>query len=184
MVKVAILHEGNSNKTNDNALLKLLIKDLGFDSDRAEFFGFGSKSNFFKIDNPKYQRLKLQIEEAEISKVLFVVDTDYKEKDTTYGGFENTNNELDKVINTLEIESRSNIYITCDPSQKDGYLESLILSTISNEQKECIENFLECSEFKSKENDKSVYDGVEIVEETIPFNSDEKQQMRKEKDKK
>ena len=29
-----------------------------------------------------------------------------------------------------------------------------------------------------------INDGVEIVEETIPFNSDEKQQMRKEKDKK
>ena len=39
-------------------------------------------------------------------------------------------------------------------------------------------------ELLNKENDKSVYDGVEIVEETIPFNSDEKQQMRKEKDKK
>ena len=160
MVKVAILHEGNSNKTNDNLLLKLLIKDLGLESDRAEFFGFGSKSNFFKKDNPKYQRLKLQIEEDEISKVLFVVDADYKKNDAKYGGYENTESELKNIIAQLGISGYSDIYITCDPVKQDGYLESLILSTISEEQKKCIEEFLECSEFKSKENDKSILNQI------------------------
>jgi len=31
MSYVAILHEGNAKKTNDNALLKLLMNELGLD---------------------------------------------------------------------------------------------------------------------------------------------------------
>ena len=160
MVKVAILHEGNSKKTNDNELLKLLIEDLNLDLDRVEFFGFGYKSNFFKHDNTKYRELKLQIKEEAISRVLFVVDADYEVNDKIYGGFDNTNNELEKIIKSLKILDIADIYITCDPQTKDGYLESFILSTIPQEQKDCIESFLKCSEFKSKENHKSILNEI------------------------
>ncbi|MGE4419403.1 MAG: hypothetical protein AB7D38_06165 [Sulfurimonas sp.] len=160
MVKIAILHEGNTQKTNDNELLKLLIQDLGLDLNRVEFFGFGPKSNFFKIDNPKYDRLKLQIEEEAISRVLFVVDADYEITDIKYGGFDNTKNELEKIINSLKISDIADTYITCSPQTKDGYLESLILSSIPQKQKECIESFLDCSEFKSKENHKSILNEI------------------------
>jgi hypothetical protein len=166
MVKVAILHEGNSKKTYDNELLKLLIEDLGLDIDRVEFFGFGTKSNFFKSENEKYKRLKLQIEEEAIGQILFVVDADYESNDKVYGGFENTEAELKKIIDTFGISSMSDIYITCDPNTKDGYLESLILSSISEKQKECIETFLDCSEFKSKENHKSILN--EIYKKAYP----------------
>ncbi len=160
MVKVAILHEGNSNKTNDNELLKLLLNDLGFDENEVEFFGFGSKSNFFKLDNTKYKRLKLQIEEESINKVLFVVDADYEINDTKCGGYENTKLELEKIISDLSLSEISDIYVTCDPQTEDGYLESLILSSIPKKQKECIETFLDCSEFKSKENHKSILNQI------------------------
>ena len=160
MVKVAILHEGNAQKTHDNELLKLLITDLGYDINRVEFFGFGSKSNFFKLEHPKYQRLKLQIEEESIGKVLFVVDADYEAADTKYGGFEKTKSELDKIISDLALSEISAIYVTCDPQTKDGYLESLILSSIPKKQKECIETFLDCSEFKPKGNHKSILNGI------------------------
>lgn len=166
MVKVAVLHEGNTQKTNDNALLKLLIQDLGLDLNRVEFFGFGAKSNFFKLDNLKYERLKLQIEEEAISKILFVVDADYEKNDKTYGGFEKTKSELDKVISELYLSEIANIYVTCDPQTKDGYLESLILSSIPEIQKECIETFLGCSEFTSKENHKSILN--EIYKKAYP----------------
>jgi hypothetical protein len=46
-MKVAIFHEGHANNTNDNALLTLLIKDMGLNLGRVEFSGVGSKSNFF-----------------------------------------------------------------------------------------------------------------------------------------
>jgi len=166
MVKVAILHEGNAKKTHDNELLKLLIEDLGCDVNKVEFFGFGSKSNFFKLDNPKYERLKLQIEEESINKILFVVDADYEENDEKCGGFENTEKELRKIINNLSLSNISDIYVTCDPQTKDGYLESFILSTIPTEKKECIETFLDCSDFKLKKNHKSVLS--EIYKKAYP----------------
>jgi len=166
MVKVAILHEGNANKTNDNELLKLLLKDLGCDESRVEFFGFGSKSNFFKVDNVKYEILKLQIEEEAISKILFVVDADYECHDNKCGGSKKTKLALENVIKDLYLSKISDIYVTCDPRTNDGYLESLILSTIPNKQKKCIENFLHCSNFKSKENHKSILN--EIYKKAYP----------------
>jgi len=161
MVKIAILHEGNSKKTNDNELLKLLIEELGLPKNKIEFFGIGTKSNFFKFEkNAIYNVLATKIRKKEISKVLFVVDADYEKNDTRYGGYKNTKKELEETINALRIESCSDIYITCDPMTKCGYLESLVLSTIPKEQKECIETFLECSDFKSKENHKAILNQI------------------------
>ena len=156
MVKVAILHEGNPDKE----FLKLLLIDLGLNENKVEFFKFGSKSNFFKRDNPKYKRLKLQIEEQEINKILFVVDADYEVNDNTYGGYKNTDHELYKLINDLTLLFSSEVYIMCDPNTQDGYLESLILSSIPEKQKACIESFLDCSEFNSKENDKAILNQI------------------------
>lgn len=160
MVKSAIFHEGNTKKTTDNELLQLLMDELDLDIRQIDFFGFGTKSNFFKVDHPKYRRLKIQIEEKVLSKVLFVIDADYEENDSRFGGYDNTKTELEKIVKELGVESYADIYITCDPSTKCGYLESLILSTISKEQKECIESFLKCSDFKSKENHKAILNQI------------------------
>jgi len=159
-MKVAILHEGNSKKTNDNELVKLLITQLGLNNREVDFFGFGAKSNFFKIDNREYKILLQKIEEQTISKVLFVVDADYIENDSIYGGYNNTKRELEKIIKELKLEKNSDIFITCEPDEQCGYLESLILSSIPKEQKECIETFLECSDFKSKENHKAILNQI------------------------
>lgn len=48
----------------------------------------------------------------------------------------------------------------CDPNTKNGTMESLILSTIEAERRVCIENFLICSEFKSKENHKAILNQI------------------------
>jgi hypothetical protein len=157
---IAILHEGNAKKTSDNKLLKLLIENLSLDEKKVRFFGLGSKSNFFNKDFDAYKELITDIKEEIISKVLFVVDADYKINDSTYGGFDNTSREIIDIRNTLKIYEISDLYITCDFDTKDGYLESLILSSVPPKQKECIEDFLECSEFKSKENDKAILNQI------------------------
>ena len=170
MVKVAIFHEGNNKKTHDNELIALLIKQLRLDIERVKFFGMGSKGNFFKIDHKNYKELKLDIELRNVSKVLFVVDADYEENDKTYGGYANTKRELEKFIEKLGIKDISDIYIMCEPSSKCGYLESFILSTIPQKQKECIETFLDCSEFKSKENHKAILNQIyKIAYPNAPF---------------
>ena len=159
-MKIAILHEGNAKKTNDNELLKLLISELNLTIEQVIFFGFGTKSNFFNANNREYKILLQKIEERTIAKVLFVVDADYENNDSKYGGYQNTKTELEKIIIGLNLEEKSDIYITCDPTAQCGYLESLILSTIPKEQKECIETFLECSDFKSKENHKAILNQI------------------------
>jgi len=160
MVRVAILHEGNAKKTHDNELLKLFITDLKFDLMQVDFIGMGTKSNFFKKENLDYKELKLSLEKEDVQKVLFVIDADYEKNDTIYGGYQNTKVELEKIIQELGLKEYSDTYITCDPIAKCGYLESLILSTIPKEQKECIETFLECSDFKSKENHKAILNQI------------------------
>jgi len=171
MVKVAIFHEGNVKRTHDNELLKLLIEALGLPLNKVKFVGMGSKNNFFKKDNNNYKELLLDIKREAIKKVLFVIDADYSENDSIYGGFENTKNEIEKIFRELKIEQISDLYITCDPQNRSGYLESLILSTIPDEQKKCIEYFLDCSNFKSKENHKAILNQIyKIAYPQAPFN--------------
>ncbi|EDN69203.1 hypothetical protein BGP_4763 [Beggiatoa sp. PS] len=160
MVKVAILHEGNAKKTHDNELLTLLIQELDENSDRVVFFGMGVKSHFFKSEHPSYKNLKKSIENEEINKLLFVVDADYEQNDKKYGGYQNTENALKNIIAELGFQNYSDIYIVCDPKTKEGYLESLILSSIPPQHKNCIQDFLSCSEFKSKDNHKSILNQI------------------------
>jgi hypothetical protein len=157
---VAILHEGSAKKTADNELLRLLIRSLNLDESKVNFFGFGGKSNFFKVDFSSYKELLSEVKEENISRILFVVDADYEKDNMVYGGCQNTKQKLNDTISELKLENISDMYITCDPQTQDGYLESLILSSIPKEQKECIENFLNCSDFKSKENHKAILNQI------------------------
>jgi hypothetical protein len=164
MKSIWILHEGNAKKTHDNALICLLIEHLSqtnpaISLDKVEFHGMGAKSNFF--DTASYPKLlKDGVTTDKISNVLLVVDADYVADNATYGGFENTQNELGKTIAALGFKSVCDIYVMCDPTTKTGYLESFLLSTIPVDRKVCIQSFLDCSEFKSKENHKAIWNAI------------------------
>ena len=67
-----------------------------------------------------------------------------------------TNTNLKTILFDFKLHSISDFYISCNPVKKIGNIESLLLSTIPKEQKECIDAFLECSEFKAKGNDKAL----------------------------
>jgi hypothetical protein len=167
MVNIAIVCEGK----NDKEFLETLISHIGFDKSKANFYIFGGKSKFFELANTKYKDLKLEIDSGQIEKVLFVLDADDATTDIVYGGFENTQKELNVVINQLGIENISHAYVMCDPTTKIGYLESFILSTIPEGQRNCIKNFLECSQFKSKENHKAILNQIyNIAYPKAPYN--------------
>ena len=153
MKSLVIFHEG---KSIDKSFFELLIKDIGEDPTKVEFYGVGSKSNFFKEDNVNYTELLLEIEE--IDKILFILDADY-DKEQRFGGYENSLREMQKIQTSLGIADISDIFIAYDKnsSTKEGYLESLILSSLPKKKEECIKSFLECSEFKSKTHDKSIF---------------------------
>jgi hypothetical protein len=160
-MKLVILHEGNEKKTNDNQLIRLLMESLNLNLEFVTFIGMGTKSNFFKAEN--YPEFLINGANKTIDKILFIVDADYEypnkknpEEHNPTGGYENTQNALNEMIAELGFQEISSTYIMCDPITKNGYLESFILSTIPPAQKVCIENFLACSHFKSKENHKAI----------------------------
>lgn len=128
-------------------------------SENVEYHSMGSKTNFFKKE--QYPKLIVQgVESNQIDKILFVVDADNSISDTKKSGFENTQNALNEMIIELGFQSVASIYIMCDPKDKTGYSESLILSTIPDTQRRCIESFLQCSQFKSKENHKAILNQI------------------------
>jgi len=151
MVRAAILHEGSRNdKTADKKLIISLFKELGLSGNSVDFYAFGSKNEFFYINNANYKELQSSVEAEEINKILFVVDADDEKDDAKYKGFENTKNELKKVIAELGFQDIARSYIVCDPDTKIGYLESLILASLPEQKRKCIECFVECSEMNSK----------------------------------
>jgi hypothetical protein len=156
MVNIAIVCEGK----DDKAFFEVLISHLGFEKGQVNFYIFGGKSDLLKSDNKKYQDLQLEINSGQIDKILFVADADNVENDATYGGIANTQAALDALIHQLQFNLISQTYIMCDPISKAGYLESFILSTIPDKQRKCIEHFLECSQFKSKENHKAILNKI------------------------
>ena len=91
---------------------------------------------------------------------MFVIDADNKRDNQRYGGYENTQNELEKLISALGLETYIDTFISCDPNTKEGYLESLILSSLDEDKRQCIQHFLDCSQFKSKENEKTIVNQI------------------------
>ncbi|HIP11858.1 MAG TPA: hypothetical protein EYG73_03965 [Arcobacter sp.] len=151
-MKSLILCEGK----HDKDFLESLIKHIG-----DKYIGYidiekiGNKSSFFKIETYEQKQL-IQRVKLLYKKVLFVVDSDYIENDNVYGGYKNTEDNIKNIIKKLDLNDKADYYIMCEPSSKNGYLESFLLSTLNSVQKECIENFLKCSEFRGKENHKAI----------------------------
>lgn len=167
MIKNAIFCEGKT----DISFLEKLIDHLKLDKNYIRFYIMGNKNNFFAANHIKYLNLKLEIENNTLEKLLFIVDADDIKNDVVYGGFENTQNALSNTIADLGFQDISQTYIMCDPNTKSGYLESFILSTIPEQQRSCIERFLECSQFKSKENHKAILNQIyNIAYPNAPYN--------------
>lgn len=156
MVKVAIVCEGKS----DFEFLTELICHLGFNEKNAIPYRFSGKSFVLDVTHKKYKELKEQVAIEQIEKILFVVDSDNEKSDPIHNGYENTQVALNSIIERLGFTAISHTYIMCDPITKKGYLESLILSTIPEQQRNCIECFLACSEFKEKEHHKAIINKI------------------------
>lgn len=150
VAKSLILCEGK----NDKEFLSNLIVSLGYNNNTIDIESLGNKSNFFKLEN--YTTIKPKIDYGQYELVLFVLDADTVENDATYGGYENTENEIKSIITQLSIDSKVKYYIMCDPVTKKGYLESFLLATLDDEKRDCINHFISCSDFISKENHKAI----------------------------
>jgi len=163
--KALILCEGG----NDIGFLTKFCKYLELDMKKIEIQKVSGKSNFFK--ERTYLTIRQKITRGLYSKVLFIVDADYVANDGTYGGFENSKKELLKVIKNLNIEERSKIFIACDSSTREGNLEHLVLSTLEQEERDCILKLLKCVLKMDVHSDKKiVLSSYEAIFKESPYN--------------
>jgi hypothetical protein len=151
---VRILCEGKTDKT----FILGLLSHLGIEERGGDFEIMGCKNNFFDLQ--RYKMIIQLVNSDQIKKLLFILDADYESKDSRYGGYENCYTEITQMINKLGLSRISDVIIIRDYETNCGYLESLIFSTLSEQQKECIKNFLDCSNFTSKDNHKSIINQI------------------------
>ena len=155
----AIVCEGRGDKKRLQEIFAFLEQEKLIENDslaQCTFYEMNGKSNLLNQDYKDYKTLKEDVHILnEFEKVFFLIDADSKINDKKYGGFENTQKELVQLISDLEFEAISDYFICCDPSTKEGYLESLLLSTVPDDIKKCYKDFIDCAKLNTKENHKT-----------------------------
>jgi hypothetical protein len=163
---VKIICEGKTDKNKISELLTFL--NISYSDDN--FNVMGDKSNIFKEEDTRYKVLLGLIKSDKIEQVLFIVDADYQKDNHIYGGYDNTKKEIEKLFINLKIKNISDYYITCNPITKDGYLESLLLSTVDDNLKTCYDKFLDCIDFKEKNQHKYIMEQLhKITQPNKPY---------------
>jgi len=147
-----ILHEGK----DDKKYIKKFLNILNIESSDDNFFEMKGKPNFYKTNSIAYRRIKQKVNNKQIEKILFILDADYEKDNSKYGGYNNTKEQLDIIIDGLGLKDISKIFIACNPQTKDGFFEVLLFSAVSEELKGCYQDFINCSKFNKKENYKTV----------------------------
>ena len=115
------------------------------------------------------------LDNGEYDKILFVFDADFSKDNHKTGGFKNSKRQIESIIKQikeeLEFDFYSEYHIMCDPNTKDGNLEHLIISTLSEKKEICVNNLLECiSPHKHKGNKKIVLSSYKAIFDEHEYN--------------
>jgi hypothetical protein len=116
---VRILCEG---KTDKKFILNLL-SHIEIEDKAGDFEIMGCKNNFFEIQ--KYKMITQLVDSDQLKKLLFVLDADYQENDSRYGGYNLCHKEINNMIDNLGLSRISDVIIIRDYKTNSGYLESL-----------------------------------------------------------
>jgi hypothetical protein len=143
---------------NDRDFLEQLLKHLEIQNIDIQFLGRDAKNKSSIFKREKYGTVSQELGSV-YKNLLIIFDADYLKNDAKYGGYENSEREIQELISELDLKN-TDYYIVCNPDTKDGYLESLILSTTPEDQQECIGKFLECSKFESKDSAKAIWNKI------------------------
>ena len=141
---VALLHEGKTDRAFFDTIFKAY--SLPNDEENIKYYDFGGVGNIFKVSYRHYDTLEEEIGVGKISKVLIVVDADNK--------YDDRENNLKKLIEDLEFDIEIDYFIMCGENHT-GNLESFLLSSLDDDQKECLKTFLDCYEYDFT--DKHIY---------------------------
>jgi len=134
---VALIHEGKTDKEFFNNLLQSY--NLPLLEDKIKYINFEGINNIFQVGNSNYDEIENEIKIGKISKMLIVVDADFK--------YEEHLKKLKETIENLAFDIPIDFYIMCDDN-KEGNLESFLLSVLDDKQKECIKIFKNCYKYE------------------------------------
>jgi len=147
---VIIAYEGKS----DGEFFNTLLDEYHLDKNEVVYYDFKGKDNLFNINHKHYNEIEKKYL-SKVYKILLVVDADNEKDSNPNRGYDASKKALKKLIEDLSFEDVSmDYYIMCDEN-REGYLESFLLSVLDEKQKECISNFKSC--FKYELTDKWVY---------------------------
>jgi hypothetical protein len=147
---VIIAYEGKS----DGEFFDTLLDEYELDKNQILYYEFKGKDNLFNIKHKHYNEIEKKYLNK-VSHILLVVDADNKKDPNPNRGYDTSKKALAKLIEDLSFEDVSmDYYIMCDEN-KEGYLESFLLSVLDDKQKKCIEKFKGCFEYELT--DKWVY---------------------------
>lgn len=165
--KSLILCEGG----DDVGFLRRYIKFLEIAENKIDIEKMSNKSGFF--DKAKYSMIGQKVETGQYEKILFVLDADFVENDVVYGGYPNTEYKIREMIQQLGFDELADIFISCDPTTKNGNLEHLLLSTVEDKKKSCLECFIDCVDgLDANSNKKIVTTSYEVIFKDTPYNFD------------
>ena len=137
---VVIAFEGKS----DGEFFNSLLETYKLEKNRVNYYDFGGKDNLFNISHKFYDEIESNL--SKIDKILLVVDADNEKDPNPNRGYKASEKKLIEIIQDLDFDVEIDYYIMCD-IQKEGNLESFLLSILDNEQKKCINKFRDCYKY-------------------------------------
>ncbi len=147
---VAILFEGKS----DGKFFDDILRAYNLPTNKVIYYDFQGKDNLFNIGHKYYADIEEDINIGRVEKLFIVADADNPKDKNPNRGYKATENKLKKTIEDLDFNVSIDYYIMCDEN-REGYLESFLLSVLDKEQKKCIDDFKIC--FKYELTDKWIY---------------------------
>ena len=140
---VIIAYEGKS----DGEFFDALLDKYDLDKSQILYYEFKGKDNLFNIGHKHYVEIEKKYLNK-VSNILLVVDADNKKDPNPNRGYEASQKALKTLIEDLSFEDVSmDYYIMCDEN-REGNLESFLLSVLDEEQKKCIMEFRECYKYE------------------------------------
>jgi len=145
---VVIGYEGKS----DGEFFDNLLDTYGLDKNQVTYYNFEGKDNLFNISHKHYSEIEGDL--PKIEKILLVADADNETDPNPNRGYNASDEKLKGTIDDLGFEVPIDYYIMCDEN-KEGNLESFLLSVLDDTQKKCIHTFRDC--YKYELSDKWAY---------------------------
>lgn len=136
---VVIAYEGKSDGEFFDSLL------TAYNLSKATYYDFEGKDNILNLAHKYYAEIEKEL--MKIDKMLIVVDADNEKDPNPNRGYEASEAVLIQLIKDLDFNIPIEYHIMCD-SNKEGNLESFLLSVLDDKQKDCIDSFKECYQYQ------------------------------------